>query len=147
MAPKPWEEGDVIQMSRVGLPSQQSLFSLCLDWLCVPALRAPVHQGIIVCHSFLCGCCLKILFLFYVYECTASVFRQKTASDPIIDGHEPPCGRWELSPGPLAEQSVILTSAPSPQPVMYYFSHLIIEYPSPAQQLAAENAVLSSKST
>ena len=39
----------------------------------------------------------------------------KSASDPITDGCEPPCGCWELNSGPLAEQSVLLTAEPSLQ--------------------------------
>lgn len=35
---------------------------------------------------------------------------QKRAPDLIIDGHEPPCGWWELNPGPLEEQSILLTA-------------------------------------
>jgi hypothetical protein len=41
---------------------------------------------------------------------------QKRAPDLIIDGHEPPCGWWELNSGPLKEQSVISTSGSSLQP-------------------------------
>jgi hypothetical protein len=36
--------------------------------------------------------------------------------EPITDGCEPPCGCWELSSGPLEEQSVLLTAEPSLQP-------------------------------
>ena len=38
---------------------------------------------------------------------------QKRASDPIIDGTEPPCGSWELNSGLLKEQPVLLTAEPS----------------------------------
>jgi hypothetical protein len=38
---------------------------------------------------------------------------QKRASDPIIDGCEPPCGCWELNSAPMEEQMVLLTTAPS----------------------------------
>jgi hypothetical protein len=41
---------------------------------------------------------------------------QKRASDPFIDGCEPPCGYWELNSGPVEEQSVPLTTKPSLQP-------------------------------
>ena len=35
----------------------------------------------------------KMLFILYVYECSAcKPAGQKRASDPIIDGCEPPCG-------------------------------------------------------
>ena len=42
--------------------------------------------------------------------------RQKRASEPSIDGSEPPCGCWELNSGPLEEQPVLLTAEPSLQP-------------------------------
>jgi hypothetical protein len=42
---------------------------------------------------------------------------QKRASDPIIDGCEPPCGCWDLNSGPLEELSVLLTAEPSLQPL------------------------------
>lgn len=34
------------------------------------------------------------------------------ALDYITDGHEPPCGGWELNSGPLHEQSVLLATKP-----------------------------------
>jgi len=34
----------------------------------------------------------------------------------LTDGCEPPCGCWELNPGPLEEQPVLLTDKPSLQP-------------------------------
>ena len=40
---------------------------------------------------------------------------QKRASDPIIDGCEPPLGCWGLNSGPLEEQAVLLTAEPSLQ--------------------------------
>ena len=43
------------------------------------------------------------------------------ALDPIADGCEPPCGCWELNPGPLEEQSLLLTSEPFLQPVCVLF--------------------------
>ena len=51
--------------------------------------------------------CFKV-YLLCVYADTVAVFRthQKRASDPITDGCEPPCGRWELNSGPLEEQSL-----------------------------------------
>jgi hypothetical protein len=30
--------------------------------------------------------------------------------DTITDGHEPPCGCWDLNSGALEEQSVLLTT-------------------------------------
>ena len=34
----------------------------------------------------------------------------------VIDSCELPCGSWELNPGPLEEQSVLLTIEPFLQP-------------------------------
>ena len=34
----------------------------------------------------------------------------------VTDSCELPCGYWELNPGPLEEQPVLLTTEPSPQP-------------------------------
>lgn len=31
----------------------------------------------------------------------------------VIDGHEPPCGSWELNPGPWQAQQVLVTVEPS----------------------------------
>jgi hypothetical protein len=38
---------------------------------------------------------------------------QKTTSDFITDGCEPPCGCWELNSGLLEEQPVLLSAEPS----------------------------------
>jgi hypothetical protein len=46
---------------------------------------------------------------------------QKRAPDLIIDGYEPPCGCWELNSGPLKEQTVLLISEPSLQPLCFSF--------------------------
>jgi hypothetical protein len=45
---------------------------------------------------------------------------QKSASDPIIGGCEPPYGCWDLNSGPLAELSVLLTAEPSLQPSLVF---------------------------
>ena len=41
----------------------------------------------------------------------------------VTNGCELPCGCWELTPGPLEEQSVILTTEPSRQfwDILYIF--------------------------
>ena len=59
----------------------------------------------------------------YVYSVLTTYMpvSQKWASDPITDGHEPPCGFWELNSGPLEEQSVLLTTEPSLQPKLQVF--------------------------
>ena len=42
---------------------------------------------------------------------------------------EPSCGCWELNSGPLVEQSVLLTSEPSLQPLIYYILPIyVVEY-------------------
>ena len=40
----------------------------------------------------------------------------KIASDPITDSCEPHCGCWELNPGPLEKQPVLLPAEPPLQP-------------------------------
>jgi len=61
---------------------------------------------------------LKIFYLFIIYKYTVAVqTHQKRASDLITDGCEPPCGCWDLNSGPLEEQSVLLTTEPSLQPI------------------------------
>ena len=44
---------------------------------------------------------------------------QKRAPNLIIDGCESPRGCWELNSGPWEEQSMLLTSEPSSQPVIF----------------------------
>jgi hypothetical protein len=46
---------------------------------------------------------------------------QKRASDLITDGREPPCGCWELNSGHSEEQSVLLTTELSLQPIINVF--------------------------
>jgi hypothetical protein len=43
-------------------------------------------------------------------------------SDLITDGCEPLCGCWDLNSGPLEEQSVLLPSEPSLQPLVFIFN-------------------------
>jgi hypothetical protein len=58
-----------------------------------------------ICTYFL----LKIyLFTYFMYVSTLLLFSdmaEEGVSDLITDGHEPPCGGWELNSGPLEEQS------------------------------------------
>lgn len=54
--------------------------------------------------------------------CTSDVHTgQKRVSDPsrpgVTEGCELPCGCWELNPGPLQEQPVLLATEPSLQPL------------------------------
>ena len=61
---------------------------------------------------------LKDLFII-ISKYTVVVFQihQKRASDLITDGCEPSCGCWDLNSGPSEEQSVLLTTEPSHQPL------------------------------
>ena len=39
----------------------------------------------------------------------------------VTDSCEPPCGGWELNPGPLEEQPVFLTTEPSPRESLRFY--------------------------
>jgi len=65
----------------------------------------------------------KNFILFISVHCSCLQTYQKRASDPITDGCETPCWGWELSSGPLEEQSVLLTAEPSLQPPLHTFQH------------------------
>jgi hypothetical protein len=72
-----------------------------------------------VCHHCLASSIFLSIHLFISLS-TLFAFMpaiQKRASDPITDGFEPPCGCWELNLGPLEEQSVLLPTEPSLQPL------------------------------
>ena len=80
-------------------------------------------------------CYFKDLFIsFYVYEfvymygSVPSTYLASTvairAGFPgigVMDGCEPPCGCWELGPGPPQGQPVLLTAEPSLQPPLLLF--------------------------
>jgi hypothetical protein len=51
---------------------------------------------------------------------------QKRALDLTTDGCELPCGCWELNPGPLEEQPVLLSSEPSLQPKVLIFINALV---------------------
>jgi hypothetical protein len=56
------------------------------------------------------------LFIYLLYMSALSAYTpacQKTASDPITDGCEPPCGCWDLNSGPLEEQPVLFITESS----------------------------------
>lgn len=54
--------------------------------------------------------------------CAPSAYKvyggQRRAADPLrqVTGSELPCGSWELKPGPVQQQQVLLTPEPSLQP-------------------------------
>ena len=52
-------------------------------------------------------------------HCSCLQTHQKSASDIITDGCEPPCGCWDLNSGPSEEESVLLTAEPSLQPYLF----------------------------
>jgi hypothetical protein len=54
-------------------------------------------------------------------HCSCPQTLQKRASDLITDGCEPPCGCWDLNSGPSEEQSALLTTEPSRQPIYTFF--------------------------
>ena len=45
----------------------------------------------------------------------------------IKDGSQLPCGCWGPNPGPLQEQSVLLTARPSLQPHNFSLSKILLE--------------------
>jgi hypothetical protein len=76
------------------------------------------------------------LFIYLLYVSTRSCLQtlQKKESDLITDSCEPPCGCWDLNSGPLEEQSALLNTEPSHQPVVcnlrLKFSYHVLEYGS-----------------
>jgi hypothetical protein len=63
---------------------------------------------------------LKIYLLLHIstlYDCSCLQTCQKRMSDPIRGGCEPPFGCWDLN---SEEQSVLLSTEPSPQPGKSY---------------------------
>jgi hypothetical protein len=63
-------------------------------------------------------------------EYIVAIFRhtRKRAPDLITVGCEPPCGCWKLNSGPLEEQSVLLTTEPSLQPLVLFFERGFLLY-------------------
>ena len=57
----------------------------------------------------------KKVFISLMDECSTAYTStgQKRASDPLVDGCEPPCGCWELNSGSLVKRTVLLTAEPS----------------------------------
>jgi hypothetical protein len=64
---------------------------------------------------------LLFVFIFKIYlfivHCSCVQTLQKRVPDLITDGCEPPCGCWALNSGPSEEQSVLLATEPSLQPL------------------------------
>ena len=65
---------------------------------------------------------LEDLFVLCMWvHCHRLQTHQKRESDPITNGCEPPCGCWELNSESLKEQSALLTTEPSLQPLPFLF--------------------------
>jgi len=68
----------------------------------------------------------SVFFIFFkstylsIYITTLSL-SSDTQEEGIRSHYEPPCGCWELNSGPLEEQSVLLTTEPSLQPLSVFF--------------------------
>ena len=74
------------------------------------------------------GFCLRT-YLFILCVCIHSrcfQTHQERASDFVMDGCVPPCGCWDLNSGPLEEQSVLLTTEPSLQPLNDLFLSVVV---------------------
>jgi hypothetical protein len=63
---------------------------------------------------------LDLFILCIGVYCSCLQTHQKRASDPITYACEPPCCFWELNSGPLEEQSVLLTTESSLQPMFRF---------------------------
>jgi hypothetical protein len=78
---------------------------------------------------FVCLLFLKFYFIIYFMHISTppllSSTHQKSPSDPITNGCEPPCGCWELNSGPQEEQLVLLTTEPSLQPKVRFLMKML----------------------
>ena len=87
------------------------------------------HMHTVFLH--ICSCCacyycllmfLNYLFLLvsYLHTCVQYLQRPeegiRSLGTGVTGGCELPCGCWELNPGPLEEQPVLVTTEPSLQP-------------------------------
>jgi hypothetical protein len=61
--------------------------------------------------------------MYFMYMCPDSMYicMPGEGVEPITDGCESPCGSWELNPGPLEKQPVLLTTEPSLQSFKHLF--------------------------
>lgn len=74
--------------------------------------------------------CLRILPIHVSVPRVHALGGQKRASNllgQVTQGCELPCRCWELDPGPLEEQPVLLSAEPSLQP-LHLFSSYISQY-------------------
>jgi hypothetical protein len=63
----------------------------------------------------------KFTFILYASVICLHVHLYEISHFVVIDSCELPCRCWELNPGPLEEESVLLTSKPSFQPAIWAF--------------------------
>jgi hypothetical protein len=103
------------------------LYVVSSDWPATPSvdqagLNSEIHLPLAlecwdqrhVCHTLLALSLFKNICLYTIhYSCLQTL--QKTASDFVTDGCEPPCGCWDLNSGPVEEQSALLNAEPSHQ--------------------------------
>ena len=59
----------------------------------------------------------RFIYYYSLVHCSCLQMHQKRVSDLIMGGCESPCGCWDLNSGPSKEQSVLLTTEPSRQPM------------------------------
>ena len=64
--------------------------------------------------------CMSILLPRVIHTCPVHVCCHRSPGTGIRDSCELPCGCWELNPGPLEEQPVLLTAEPSLQPLSFF---------------------------
>ncbi|XP_050003558.1 adiponectin receptor protein 1 [Alexandromys fortis] len=81
---------------------------------------APLQEKVVFGMFFLGAVlCLSFSWLFHTVYCHSEKVSRTFSKSPATgssDSCELPCGCWELNPGPLEEQSVLLTTEPSLQP-------------------------------
>jgi hypothetical protein len=95
-----------------------------------------LEKGILIIFLFKIFFKFYFIYLFLMYGCSVCVYT--CLPDPSVDGHEPPCGCWDLNSGPLEEQSVLLTTEPSHQPLVTFLLLFYEETPGPRQPIEEE---------
>jgi hypothetical protein len=77
--------------------------------------------------------CMYVCMMYVCVLCACLVVIEEGTRFPktgVTDGSEPPCWCWELNPGPLQEQTALLTTEPSLQPQISSFSEASSLYKS-----------------
>ena len=80
-----------------------------------------------------------IIYFMYVLYLHVCLYARWGHQSPIIDGHEPSRGYWELNSGPLEEAPVLLTAEPSLQPPVLLILSKFLYYILPVQFLIGDN--------